>query len=136
MNVSRSIRKYAAFAGKARLIAALACCVSAAAQEMPAPATNNAEADKAWKETFKATQSPMPPKEWSDHQPSPQEVVDFYVTAAVKGADKAKDFYTRFPNHPKAAQAHKAEYNLIALRWNISATRTMPRAWLNCKNSG
>jgi thiol-disulfide isomerase/thioredoxin len=33
----------------------------------------------------------------------------------IKGADKAKDFYTRFPDHPKAASARKAEYNMIAL---------------------
>jgi thiol-disulfide isomerase/thioredoxin len=114
---SRAIWKCAAFARSVSLGGLIAWCAAAAAQEMPVPATNNAEADKAWRETFKATQSPMPPKEWADpdHKPSPQEVIDFYVTAAVKGADKAKDFYTRYPNHPKAAQAHKAEYNLIAI---------------------
>jgi thiol-disulfide isomerase/thioredoxin len=116
MNIPQAIRKCAAVAGKAWLIGLLGWRVTAVAQEMPSSgATNSAEADKAWRETFKATQSPMPPKEWSEQKPSPQEVIDFYVAAAVKGADKAKDFYTRFPDHPKAEQARKAEYNLIAI---------------------
>jgi thiol-disulfide isomerase/thioredoxin len=116
MNIPQAIRKCAAIAGKAWLIGLLGWRATAVAQEMPSSAaTNSAEADQAWRETFKATQSPMPPKEWSEQKPSPQEVIDFYVAAAVKGADKAKDFYTRFPDHPKAAQARKAEYSLIAI---------------------
>lgn len=115
MSIPKTLRKCAAIAGMAGLIALPGRHDTAVAQETSAAATNNVEADKAWKETFKATQSPMPPKEWADQKPSPQEVMDFYVAAAVKGADKAKDFYTKFPNHPKAAQARKAEYNLIAI---------------------
>ena len=84
-------------------------------QVVAAPGTNNAEADKAWRETYKATQSPLPPKEWEDKKPSTQEVIDFYDAALVKGADKARDFYTRYPDHPKAGDARKAEYNMISL---------------------
>ncbi len=97
--------------------------VAALAQETPVaatpgitvPATNNPEADKAWKETYKAAQTPMPPKEWATNRPTQQEVVDYYDAAAVRGADKARDFYTRFPDHPKAADARKAEYKLISI---------------------
>jgi thiol-disulfide isomerase/thioredoxin len=110
-----SIRKFTQSAGAICLLCFSAWCTTALAEDLPATATNNPVADKAWRETFKAIQSPMPPKEWADQKPNPQEVIDFYDAAAVKGADKAKDFYTRFPDHPKAAEAHKAEYNLITI---------------------
>jgi thiol-disulfide isomerase/thioredoxin len=92
-----------------------AWCTTATAQDTPAATTNISEADKAWRETSKAIQSPMPPKEWADKQPTPQEVMSYYDPLLIKGADKAKDFYTRYPDHPKAADARKAEYNMIAL---------------------
>jgi thiol-disulfide isomerase/thioredoxin len=113
--ISRTICKSIGAAGQLWLVVFLAWCASAAAQDAPITATNQPEADKAWRETIKATQSPLPPKEWSDKKPSAQEVIDYYDAAAVKGADKAKDFYKRFPDHPKAAEARKAEYNLIAI---------------------
>ena len=114
--ISRNVHKFIAIAGRHCLVGLLAWCATAAvAQDTPATATNNPEADKAWRETFKATQSPLPPKEWADQKPTRQEVMDFYEPYLIKGADKAKDFYTRFPDHPKAAAARKAEYNMIAL---------------------
>ena len=81
----------------------------------PAVATNNPEADKAWKETYRAVQDPMPPAEWQQHEPTREELTKYYLTALLKGADKARDFYTRFPDHPKAESAHKYEYRLVRL---------------------
>ncbi len=95
------------------LLAAWAGNVSA--QTAPSVAINNVEADKAWRETYRATQDPMPPASWQDHEPTAKEESDFYVPALIKGADKAKDFYTRFPEHPKAEAAHKAEYRLLSI---------------------
>src|ERR1700722_5811131 len=82
-------------------------------------ATNNAEGDKVWKEVRKAAQEPMPPAEWQNQKPSREEISKFYIDALHKGADAEKDFYTRFPNHPKAADAHKTEYRLL----NMAAQR-------------
>jgi thiol-disulfide isomerase/thioredoxin len=113
--ISRRIHSFFAAVGKHCLIGLLAWCATATAQDTPATATNNAEADTAWRETYKALQSPLPPKEWADKKPTRQELMDFYEPLLIKGADKAKDFYTRFPDHPKAAAARKAEYNMIAL---------------------
>ena len=113
--IPRTFHNIIAAAGKYYLLGLLAWCSTAAAQDTPATATNNAEADKAWRETYKALQSPLPPKEWTDKKPTRQEVMDFYDPLLIKGADKAKDFYTRFPDHPKAASARKAEYNMIML---------------------
>ena len=76
-------------------------------------ATNNAEGDKVWKEVRKTAQEPMPPAEWQNQKPSREEISKFYIDALHKGADAEKDFYTRFPNHPKAAEAHKTEYRLL-----------------------
>ncbi len=108
--ISRIVRGFVAFVGLA------VWCATAAAQDTSSTtATNLSDADKAWRETYKAIQSPMPPKEWADQKPTQQEVVDFYRPFLLKGADKAKDFYTRFPDHPRATNAQKAEYNMIAL---------------------
>jgi thiol-disulfide isomerase/thioredoxin len=110
--IARTVRSFIAMAGRHGLLGLLAWCATAAAQNTPATATNTPDADKAWREVYRA-QSVMPPKEWADTKPTPQQVIEFYDTALTKGADKAKDFYTRFPDHPKAAAARKAEYNMI-----------------------
>jgi thiol-disulfide isomerase/thioredoxin len=113
--ITRNFNNFIAAAGRHCLLGLLAWCATAAAQDTTATTTNNAEADKAWRETAKALQSPLPPKEWADQKPTRQELTNFYEPFLIKGADKAKDFYTRFPDHPKAAAAHQAEYNMIAL---------------------
>jgi thiol-disulfide isomerase/thioredoxin len=120
-----SFRRWRLRIGQLFVLAVLALNISpAAAQENPAPpagatATNNPEADKAWKEVKKATQEPMPPAEWQTQKPTREQAAQFYTTALHKGADKAKDFYTRFPNDPRAAEARKREYKLL----NMAAQR-------------
>lgn len=73
----------------------------------------NPEADKAWREAQRASQSPAPRPEWREKRPTPEEVAEYYRPLIVKAADALKDFYTRFPNHPKAAEARKKEYALL-----------------------
>jgi thiol-disulfide isomerase/thioredoxin len=73
------------------------------------------EADKAWKEVYKASQPPAPPAEWQTNQPSQEDVAKFYTPLLLKGADLAKDFYTRYPNHPKVSEAHKLEHQLLGM---------------------
>jgi thiol-disulfide isomerase/thioredoxin len=78
-------------------------------------AAADAEAEKAWKDLQRATRPPMTPAEWQGH-PSQEQVQEFRAKNAVlaeEAADKAKDFYTRFPNHPKAADAHKKELDML-----------------------
>ena len=93
--------------------------VPAAATDAAATNNPNAEGDKAWKEVRKLSQEPMPPAAWQEQRPGREEISKFYTEALHKGADAAKDFYTRFPNHPKAAEAHKTEYRLL----NMAAQR-------------
>ena len=78
--------------------------------------TNSAEGDKAWKELEKATRPPTPPTEWRDKQPSEEEVNKFRDSQkelAGAAADKAHDFYTHFPKHPKAAAAREKEQEML-----------------------
>jgi thiol-disulfide isomerase/thioredoxin len=118
-NILACFRRWLLRTGQLAMMAGLTLNVSlASAQETPATsatATNTTEADKAWKEVQKAARSPMPPAEWQDQKPTSEQVVKFYTAALHDGADKARDFYTSFPSHPKAADAHKIEYNLLSL---------------------
>jgi len=108
----------AAFTGKLLLMIWLGLRAGSAwCQETTATPTNNPEADKAWREVYKASQPPFPPAAWQTNQPSREEVAKFNIAALLKGADLAKIFYTKYPAHPKAAQAHKKEYELL----NIAA---------------
>ncbi|EEF58174.1 TlpA family protein disulfide reductase [Pedosphaera parvula] len=77
--------------------------------------TNNPEADKGWKEVMKASQSPMIPVEWQQKQPTLEEQQAFFVPLLTQGADKARDFYTKYPNHPKADEAKKKEVMLLSI---------------------
>jgi thiol-disulfide isomerase/thioredoxin len=109
-------------------IACVACLVLAGTAILPAraddaatgtstsaAATNNPEADKAWKEVRRAGQSPPPPAAWQDKEPTREEVAKYYVPLMIKAADKSRDFYMRFPDHPKAAEARKQEYTLLSM---------------------
>jgi len=76
------------------------------------------DADQAWKEVMKATAPPMPPPEWQTRRPTEQEIEAFRVEQgklAATGAAKARDFYTRFPSHAKAAQARQKEFELLTV---------------------
>ncbi len=68
--------------------------------------------------TAEPTQAPMPPEEWKTNAPSHEEVAKFYSTKLLKGADDAKDFYTKYPNHPKATEARRIEYDLLSIDAN------------------
>ncbi len=75
-----------------------------------APLSPDQEADLAWKETEKALQPPMRPAQLKP--PTPEERAAIAAeNARFAGAAmaKARDFYTRFPNYPKAAVAREKE---------------------------
>jgi len=85
------------------------------------------EADQAWKEFQKAARPDMPPAEWQGH-PTPEQLTAFRAKQGERAglaAEKAKDFYTRFPSHPKAAEAQKAEANLLAAAVQLGNTNKM-----------
>src|SRR5579871_3084000 len=112
----RPIRGLAAYFGVlAFSLFAMPGITPVSAQTASTTATNNPEADKAWKETYRATRAPMPPREWETNAPTAQQELEFWQGALAKAADKAKDFYTKYPTHPKAADARQIEYNLLTM---------------------
>jgi thiol-disulfide isomerase/thioredoxin len=116
-----TIRCRAAFAGALVMMNVLAFCATAArAADAPAAAdattsTSTEAADKAWKEASKAFQPPMAPAAWQEKDPTREEITKFYMAALLDGADKAKDFYTRFPDSPKAKDARQKEFELLTI---------------------
>src|SRR5258708_27335282 len=91
-----------------------------------ASATNTvSEADKVWKETAKLLVPPMPPAEWQMQRPTQEEIQQFRDDKgklAAEAAEKAKDFYTRFPNHAKAAEARTKEYDMLQTALQLGNT--------------
>ena len=74
------------------------------------------DADGAWREVEKATRPPMPPAEWQGQRPTEAQMTEFRAKQSVlaaEAADKAKDFYGRYPNHAKASDARKREYQML-----------------------
>ena len=117
MKVSQRIlgQRRAFFVCYAFLLPALQVIV-AQTSDTNALAAGQSEADKAWKEVEKATRPPMPPAEWQGKRPTQEQMEAFRAqqgVLAAQGADKVKEFYSRFPDHPKAAEAHKKEYEML-----------------------
>jgi thiol-disulfide isomerase/thioredoxin len=84
-------------------------------------------ADKAWKELERAMQPDMPPAEWQGH-PTPEQRALFRANQgekAAQAAEKAKDFYTQYPSHPKAADAKKREADLLQVAVQLGNTNKL-----------
>jgi len=97
-------------------------CAAAEAASAPRPAaaaTNQADsaaaAELAWKELQKALRPPAPPESWRTNAPTPQDRETFNKRngeMAAQVADMASEFYTRFPDHPKAQEARQRELEM------------------------
>jgi thiol-disulfide isomerase/thioredoxin len=77
---------------------------------------DNTEGDKAWNDLQKAVQPPSAPPEWKTKRPSDDELAKFragQVEFVERAVDNAKEFYTKYPNHPKADEARGTEYQLL-----------------------
>src|SRR5437879_6446396 len=96
------------------------CCAAAEAAPVPQPAaapTNlaAAAADLAWKELQKALRPPAPPESWRTNSPTQEDREAFNKRngeLAAQVADMASEFYTRFPDHPKAQEARQRELEM------------------------
>jgi thiol-disulfide isomerase/thioredoxin len=102
----------------------LALCAPLVQAATSDSATAPSEADTAWKQLEKAMQPEMPPAEWQGH-PTPEQRALFRAKQGEKAtlaAEKAKDFYTRFPSHPKAADAKKREADMLQVAVQLGNT--------------
>lgn len=77
-----------------------------------------ADADTLLEQLQKASQQPPPPAEWQSRVPTPEEITTYrakQVEVAIRAADVAAEFTTRFPTHAKAAEAREQRHRLLAI---------------------
>jgi len=95
-----------------------AAAETAPAPQPPAIATNQAgndSAEVAWKQLQKALRPPVPPESWRTNSPTQEDREAFNKRngeLAAQVADQASEFYTRFPDHPKAQEARQRELDM------------------------
>jgi thiol-disulfide isomerase/thioredoxin len=93
-------------------------------------AVPNAAADAAWREVEKACLLPSAPPEWSRQRPSDEAIAKFRdekIKAATAAADKAHEFFQKYPAHAEAAEAQKREYDLVYLLVRLGDAQKVPR---------
>ena len=86
------------------------------------------EADQAWMELQTALRAPPYPPEWEGKEPTKEEVAAYEKKNGLfagEAADKAKAFYTRFPQHEKAEEARKQESNLLNVAVQLGNTNRL-----------
>jgi thiol-disulfide isomerase/thioredoxin len=74
------------------------------------------DADKAWAIVESDGKPPAPPAEWKGRQPNSDEVKAFRQKKAIGSgiaADKAREFFERFKDHPKAAEARRLHRQML-----------------------
>ena len=79
-------------------------------------ATNSIDADTAWRELLQAAVLPKEPSEWETNQPTDEQAEKFnqqQAAVAVMAANKAKDFYTSFPDSTNAIEAKKLQCKML-----------------------
>jgi peroxiredoxin len=82
-------------------------------------------AESAWDELLKASEPLDIPEGWAKRPPTPKEVQRFHHrsgTVAVKVADQAREFYTRYPTHAKAFRARVKQCELLATAVHLGVT--------------
>lgn len=97
----------------------------------PAPAPTsatdtNSPADKAWADVQTAMR-PTPPKEWQTKPPTEAEQKAFAAPVFLKAADVARDFYTKYPDDKRAAQAKFFEMRALNMAERMGATNATAR---------
>lgn len=98
---------------------------------LPTAATNNPTAEKAWKDFEKAASTPpVPPAAWRDRKPTAEEREKFQAMQREMAsglADKARDFYIQFPNHPKVPEARAKERMFLGITVQLGDTNQVAR---------
>ena len=108
----------ACFAPFMRMEAAESTAQAAQEKITPAESPATASSDEAsdWEAVMESVKAPPIPKEWSVTEPSKEDFVRFKslkIGLALKAADKAGEFYTRYPSSTNAVEARITQYRLI-----------------------
>jgi thiol-disulfide isomerase/thioredoxin len=97
-----------------------------------AAATNKTllEGDRAWQELLAAMRPPPTPAEWETNPPTKEAIAAFQKkngALALKVADLAKDFYTKYPKHEMAGEARDREQYLLGVAIEVGETNVQAR---------
>lgn len=82
-------------------------------------------ADAAWQEVQKALRPPPPPAEWRTKEPTEAQITEYERRNGVlagEAADKAKAFYTKYPEHKNASEARSLEVKLLQVAVQLGNT--------------
>jgi thiol-disulfide isomerase/thioredoxin len=114
MKTTNPFQRNALAAGLAALLTLVGLPFAACADtNTPAAAPDKAkEADAAWQAVLEALEPPPLPADFHGGNPTPEQVKKYRIEQgrhAGLAADKAKNFFTRYPDHAQAAEA-KQEY--------------------------
>ena len=91
-------------------------------------AATDPAAEKLWADVMEAVKPPAPPPEWNGGAPNEEQLEAFKGVLAQKAgeaADKAREFYTKYPNHPKAAEAQQREKLMLSQAVRFGATERL-----------
>src|SRR5436190_13657888 len=105
------------------ILSALLCFALNSFADTPAP---NSGPDKAWADVQAATRPAQPP-EWQSKKPTEKEQKDYFRPLFLKAADLAKDFYTKYPEDKRAAQAKFFEMRCLNMADQMGATNAIAR---------
>ena len=80
-----------------------------------------------WIEVEKACRPPAPPDEWRKKQPTEAEIRKFQLPFIIAAADKAKNYYTKYPKENMVPTAKAREYQMLNMAYNAGATNLVTR---------
>ncbi|HVV00698.1 MAG TPA: TlpA disulfide reductase family protein [Verrucomicrobiae bacterium] len=106
------------------LVAAMIETSRAAKSNATAAASADAAAS-AWNAYEKAATPLQPPAEWQTNHPSSEQIEAYRHSQAARAAaaaEKAKDFYTHFPDDPRASEARASEMELLGVAVRLGDT--------------
>jgi thiol-disulfide isomerase/thioredoxin len=110
--------------------AAAAAPVLALPDASGAPSGDLSEADRAWLEVLNASRQPPPPAEWRTNEPSREAIQAWNrrnSELAAEAADKARAFYTKYPEHAQVDDARRRELYLLRAAVNLGNTNQLAR---------
>jgi len=104
-----------------------ALALAAADTNVLTPSLSATDPGAAWTELQDARHQSKTPAEWRQTPPSKEDQAKFYLPIASALADKAKDFYTRFPADTNAMLARKEEMQMTSLAMHLGETNLQAR---------
>jgi len=113
--------RHVSWIGALSVSVAIGCCGSSvsAAEAPTKAAVENAlpsDAEKAWAQVVESAVPPTPPADWNEKKPSQEEYQAFRLKmgqSAAVAADRAKEFFKRWPEHPMAEEAKNQHRRLL-----------------------